>query len=132
MFKKIIDKKIINLAADTTNYGLNNKLDYYGSLKNKKCGDRIKIGLNIKNNKITKMLYEAEACVFCQASASSLSKKIKNIKIKKLNKIIFSQKFNILLSKKYLSRIDCILLPHNAVKKILKFINSKPTHRKQV
>ena len=132
MFKKIIDKKIIKLAADTTNYGLSNKLNYYGSLKNKKCGDKIKIGLNIKNNKITKMLYEAEACVFCQASASLLSKKIKNIKIEKLSKIIFTPRFNCLLSKKYLSRIDCILLPHNAVKKILKFINSKPIRRKLV
>lgn len=132
MFKKIIDKKVLNLAIDTTNYGLNNNLKYYGSLKNKKCGDKIKIGLNIKKNKITEMLYETESCVFCQASASILSKKIKNIKINELSKIIFKEKFNILLSKKYISRKDCVMLPYNALKKILKTINLKPNHHKQV
>lgn len=118
MFKKIIDKKIFNLALDTSNYGLK-KTKYYASLKNKKCGDKIEISLNIKNKKIKRMYYETESCLFCKASASLLSKKIKNINIDKIDKIIFSKKFNPLLSKKYLSRKDCIMLPYYALKKAL-------------
>ena len=118
MFKKIIDKKVFDLALDTSNYGLK-KTKHYASLKNKKCGDRIEVSLNIKNKKIKRMYYETESCLFCKASASLFSKKIKNIDINKIDKIIFTIKFNPLLSKKYLSRKDCIMLPYYALKKAL-------------
>ena len=132
MFKKIIDKQILNLALDTSNYGLSEKFKYCASLKNKKCGDKIKVGVHIRNMKVSKMNYETESCVICQASASLLSKKIKNIKINELYKIIFQKKFNILLSKKYLNRKDCVMLPYNALVKALKFKNLKSYHHKQV
>ena len=114
-----MDKKIFDLALDTSNFGLKNKTKYFSSLKGKKCGDKIKVELEIKDKKIKNMYYETESCIFCQASASLLSKKIKNIQIDKLDKIIFSPKFNTLLSKKYMARKDCILLPYHALKKAL-------------
>ena len=119
MRKKIIDQKILSLASDTSNLGLKNKSKYCASHKNKKCGDRIKIELEIKNKKVKKMYYETESCIFCQASASLISKNIKNTFVKNLDKIIFSHSFKFLLSKKYLSRRDCILLPYLALKKAL-------------
>ena len=119
MDKKIIDKKILNLASDISNFGLKNKSKYFASVKNKKCGDRIKIELEIKNKKIKNMYYETESCIFCQASASLLSKKVKNTMVKNLDKIIFSKKFKFLLSKKYISRRDCVILPYQALKKAL-------------
>lgn len=119
MCKKIIDKKILNLALDTKNYGLKNKTKYFSSLKNKKCGDRIKIELNIKNKKISKMFYETESCIFCQASASLLSKVVVNVSVKKIENIIFTKKFRLLLTKKYSSRKDCVMLPYLALKKAL-------------
>ena len=119
MRKKIIDQKILNLASDTSNFGLKYKSKYFASHKNKKCGDKIKVELEIKNNKVKKIYYETESCIFCQASASLISKNIKNTFIKNLDKIIFSHKFKFLLSKKYLSRKDCILLPYQALKKVL-------------
>ena len=85
MYKKIIDKKILNLAFDISNYGLKNKSKYFSSVKNKKCGDKIKVELEIKNKKIKNMCYETESCIFCQASASLLSKKVKNIMITNLD-----------------------------------------------
>ena len=118
MFKKIIDKKIFDLALDTSNYGLK-KTKHYASLKNKKCGDRIEISLNIKNKKIKRMYYETESCIFCQASASLLSKNIKNTKISKIDNILLTKKFNFLFSKKYLSRKECVMLPFEALKKAL-------------
>ena len=47
----MIDKKILNLAFDVSNYGLKNKSKHLASLKNKKCGDRIKVELQIKKKK---------------------------------------------------------------------------------
>ena len=46
------------------------------------CGDLIKVELIQKNSKINSMKYETESCVLCEASASLLSKKIKNLPIK--------------------------------------------------
>ena len=47
MRKKIIDQKILDLASDTSNFGLINKNKFCASHKNKKCGDKIKIELDI-------------------------------------------------------------------------------------
>ena len=69
MRQKIIDRKILDLASNTSNYGLKNKSKYRASYKNKKCGDKIIIELEIKDKKIKKMFYETNACIFCQASA---------------------------------------------------------------
>ena len=82
------------------------------------------------------MKYETEACVFCEASASLLSSKIKNLAIddfiKNLNmlkNIVQKEKsyfprafkdFKILINKKNLNRINCINLPFDAVLKALK------------
>ena len=52
MRKKIIDQKILNLASDTSNFGLVNKSKFFATHKNRKCGDKITIELQIKNNKI--------------------------------------------------------------------------------
>ena len=43
---------------------------------------------------------------------------VKN-KIQNIDKIITSQRFKVLLDKKYLSRKDCVMLPYQAVKKAL-------------
>ena len=101
------------------------------------CGDLIKIELILKNSKINSMKYETESCVLCEASASLLSKKIKNLPIKtikeELNKLknisindlkfIFPKKFKefkFLINKDNLNRLNCIYLPIDAVLKALK------------
>ena len=40
-FKKMIDRKIIKLASDNKNAGLENKYSHKISLKNNMCGDKI-------------------------------------------------------------------------------------------
>ena len=101
------------------------------------CGDLIKIELIQKNSKINSMKYETESCVLCEASASLLSKKIKNLPIKtikkELNKLknislknlkfIFPNKFKgfkFLINKDNSNRLSCIYLPIDAVLKALK------------
>ena len=132
----MITKEIIRIASDTRNIGLTNKYDFKSYLKNPLCGDKIKLELTIKNLKINSMKYETESCVYCEASASLLAKKIKNLDMKSIIKdlneikmIIYSKKvilpknfkdFKILLNKNNLNRINCIKLPFDAVLKALK------------
>ena len=82
------------------------------------------------------MKYEIESCIYCEASASLLAKKIRNLGIEtiikdlnllkniiKTEKFIFPinfKEFKILINKQNLNRINCINLPFDAVLKALK------------
>ena len=131
----MITKKIIRIASDTRNIGLTNKYNFKSSLKNQMCGDKIKLELTVKNLKIYSMRYETESCVYCEASASLLAKKIRNLNINsavkvlnRVKKVIYGDKlflpanfkdFKILISKNNINRIKCINLPFDAVLKAL-------------
>ena len=133
----MISNEIIKFASNTTNVGLTNKYTFKSTKKNSMCGDLIKVELILKNSKINSMKYEAESCILCEASASLLSKRIKNLSIKtikeeldKLKKIslkdlkfIFPKKFKefkFLINKDNANRLNCIYLPIDAVLKALK------------
>ena len=133
----MISNQIIKFASNTSNVGLTNKYTFKSIKKNSMCGDLIKVELIIKNSKINSMKYETESCVLCEASASLLSKRIKNLPIKtikeelnKLKKIslkdlkfIFPKKFKefkFLINKDNSNRLNCIYLPIDAVLKALK------------
>jgi len=77
----MINNEIIKIAANTKNVGLTNKFSFKSSLKNSLCGDKIKIELIVKNTKIYSMKYETESCIYCEAAASLLACKIKNLVI---------------------------------------------------
>ena len=132
----MINKKIINLASNTVNVGLKNKYSHKISLKNKMCGDKITLEIVANKKRINSMKYETEACVYCEASASLLSQKIKEISLKDIKndfanlKKISTHK-NIKIPKKYsgfrkllnsdnFNRFKCIFLPFDAVVKALK------------
>jgi nitrogen fixation NifU-like protein len=82
------------------------------------------------------MGYQCKSCVYCQASVSLLSRKIKGKNIKEIKSFIASSeklfddvKFNIekhwkdfleILDKKNLSRKECLLLPFKTILKALK------------
>ena len=77
----MISKDIIKIASNTSNFGLKKKYSYKISLKNSMCGDKITLGIVTSKKKIKSMNYETESCVYCEASASLLSRKIKNLNI---------------------------------------------------
>jgi nitrogen fixation NifU-like protein len=132
----MINNQIIKIASNSKNVGLTNKYNYRSSLKNSLCGDKIKLELTVKNLKINSMKYETESCVYCEAAASLLAIKIKNLNISTVKKnIIFLKQiirnekhnfpskfkdFKILINKNNLNRINCINLPFDAVLKALK------------
>ena len=133
----MITDEIIKFASNTSNVGLTNKYTFKSIKKNSMCGDLIKIELILKNSKINSMKYETESCILCEASASLLSKRIKNLpkkilkeELKQLKNIpvndlnfIFPKKFKefkFLINKNNSSRLNCIFLPIDAVLKALK------------
>ena len=127
--------EIINIAADTKNNKDIKNHTHFIKLKNSVCGDEIQLKLIIKQDKITNIGYQTESCIYCQASASLLSKISKNSKKDKIIKLCDEAKsffekddknlnknlklFSKLFVKGNLSRKDCILLPFKAMKKIV-------------
>ena len=75
---KMIDNKLLKIASNTKFYGLKNNYTYKTNLKNSICGDKISMEISLKKNNIKEIRYEAEACIFCQASANVLADIVKN------------------------------------------------------
>ena len=127
--------EIINIAADTKNNKDIKNHTHFIKLKNSVCGDEIKLKLVINGDKITNIGYQTESCIYCQASASLLSKISMNSKRVKIMKLCDEAKsffnkdeknlnknlklFSKLFVKENLSRKDCILLPFKAMEKIV-------------
>ena len=132
----MINKEIIRIASNTSNVGLNNEYSHKISLKNKLCGDKITLELIVSKKKILSMKYETESCIYCEASASLLSKEIKKFNIQTIKdefknlKNIYKNKefkipkkfsdFNNLLNSDNFNRYNCIFLPFDAVIRALK------------
>ena len=74
----MIDNKLLKIASNTKFYGLKNNYTYKTNLKNSICGDKISMEISLKKNIIREIRYEAEACIFCQASANILADIVKN------------------------------------------------------
>ena len=130
-----MDLEILKIASFTENNKNILNHTHFSKLKNSMCGDEIQIKLIIKKDKIVDFGYQGNACIYCQASASLLSKMSINQKKMKINKLCdevelylkgnnenYKNKcssFKKLFKQKNLSRKDCILLPFRALKKIL-------------
>ena len=128
----MIEDRLLKIASNTKYYGLKNNYTQKTNLKNSKCGDKIAIEIILKKNIIKELRYETEACIFCEASASTLAIIARNTKLNVL-KDNLSKYLNLdkkipkkfrdltyLLKEKYMNRKDCILLPLKAFYKAIK------------
>ena len=104
--------------------------------KNPLCGDEMEISLIVKEDVVKDMGYQCKSCVYCQASVSLLSRKIKEKKVDDIKKFIkvgeqlfedakvsmekHWKDFKEFLDKKNLSRKECLLLPLRTIAKALK------------
>ena len=125
---------IIKIASDTSHNKIINRYTHKSKFKNKICGDQIEIKVNINNKLIKDIGYQTKSCIYCQASASLISKYLVKKSLKKieyLSKFLLNYfegefqnlpknltKFNVLFNKKNISRKDCILMPLIALKKL--------------
>ena len=131
-----MDLEILKIAADTRNNKEIKNFTHKSKYKNPICGDEMEISLVVKNQKISDIGYQCKSCIYCQASASLLSKLSINKsveKIKEINSFVgkffkdtnlkFSKEwkqFEKLFKKKNISRKECILLPFKTLAKALK------------
>ena len=131
-----MDLRIIEIASNTENNKILHKHTHKYKNKNPICGDEMEISLIVRNNKIIDMGYQCKSCVYCQASVSLLSRKIKEKKIEEVKKFIdvgerlFDdvkigiekqwKDFKEILDKKNISRKECLLLPLKTIAKALK------------
>ena len=132
-----MDLEVLKIAENTINYKSIKNYSHKLRHKNSICGDEIEITLKIKNKKILDFGYQTKSCVYCQASASLLSRKSKNKKINEINQFLNTasslfqdnsksiiskhwKSFNMIFKKQNISRKECLLLPINALIRILK------------
>lgn len=131
-----MDLRILEIAAKTENNKILDNFTHKSKNRNPVCGDEMEICLVVKDNVVKDIGYQCKSCVYCQASVSLLSRKIKNKKIDEIKSFIhdaqnlfIDTKVNLdkywgdfieLFDKKNLSRKECLLLPLKTVLKALK------------
>ena len=131
-----MDLRILEIASHTENNKVIENFTHKSKHKNPLCGDEMEISLIVENDVIKDMGYQCKSCIYCQASVSLLSRKIKEKKVKEIISFISvgEQLFNDakvslekhwkdfkeILDKKNLSRKECLLLPLRTIAKALK------------
>ena len=131
-----MDLKILEIASNTENNKVINNFTHRSKNKNPICGDEMEISLVVKNSTVIDIGYQCKSCVYCQASVSLLSQKIKNKNIQEIKEFINScenifentkitmeknwKDFLELFNKRNISRKECLLLPLRTVLKALK------------
>ena len=131
-----MDLRILEIASHTENNKILEKFTHKSKNKNPLCGDVMEISLIVKNNVIKDMGYQCKSCVYCQASVSLLSRKIKNKKVNEIKDFVTNgeklfedvkvtmqkhwKDFKVILDKKNLARKECLLLPLRTILKALK------------
>ena len=131
-----MDLRILEIAAHTENNKVVENYTHKSKHKNPLCGDEMEISLLVKDDVVKDMGYQCKSCVYCQASVSLLSRKIKEKKVDDVKKFIkvgeqlfedakvsmekHWKDFKEILDKKNLSRKECLLLPLRTVAKALK------------
>ena len=131
-----MDLRILEIASNTENNKVLDNFTHQSKNKNPICGDEMEISLVIKNDTVIDMGYQCKSCIYCQASVSLLSQKIKDRNLKEIKKFVSScenifenskilfeknwKDFLELFDKKNISRKECLLLPMRTVLKALK------------
>ena len=131
-----MDLRILEIASNTENNKVLNNFTHRSKNKNPICGDEMEISLVVKNDTVIDMGYQCKSCVYCQASVSLLSQRIKNKNLQEISKFVNScenvfentknlfeknwKDFLELFDKKNISRKECLLLPLRTVLKALK------------
>ena len=131
-----MDLKILKIASNTENNKVLDNFTHRSKNKNPICGDEMEISLVVKNDIVIDMGYQCKSCIYCQASVSLLSQKIKNKNLQEIRKFVNScenifentktlfeknwKDFLELFDKKNISRKECLLLPLRTVLKALK------------
>tara|TARA_B100000579_G_C22472129_1_gene683872 strand:- start:217 stop:618 length:402 start_codon:yes stop_codon:yes gene_type:complete len=130
-----MDLQILEIASHTENNKILENYTHRYKQKNPLCGDEMEISLIVKNEVVKDMAYQCKSCVYCQASVSLLSRKIRDKKVNQIMVFISHgdklfnginiklghewKIFKKILKKENISRKECLLLPLKTVQKAL-------------
>ena len=131
-----MDLRILEIASHTENNKVLDNFTHKSKNKNPLCGDEMEISLIVKDDVVKDIGYQCKSCVYCQASVSLLSRKIKDKKIEEIKFFVAAgenlfedvkttlekhwKDFKEILDKKNIARKECLLLPLRTVLKALK------------
>ena len=131
-----MDLRILEIASHTENNKVLDNFTHKSKNKNPLCGDEMEISLIVKDDVVKDIGYQCKSCVYCQASVSLLSRKIKDKKIDEIKIFVAAgenlfedvkttlekhwKDFKEILDKKNIARKECLLLPLRTVLKALK------------
>ena len=131
-----MDLRILEIASHTENNKVLDNFTHKSKNKNPLCGDEMEISLIVKDDVVKDIGYQCKSCVYCQASVSLLSRKIKDKKIEEIKIFVTAgenlfedvkttlekhwKDFKEILDKKNIARKECLLLPLRTVLKALK------------
>ena len=131
-----MDLRILEIASHTENNKVIQNFTHKSKHKNPLCGDEMEISLIVKNNVIKDIGYQCKSCIYCQASVSLLSRKVKEKKINDIEKFLSKgeklfgnvktslekhwKDFKEILNEKNIARKECLLLPLKTISKALK------------
>ena len=131
-----MDLRILEIASHTENNKVIKNFTHKSKHKNPLCGDEMEISLIVKNNVIKDMGYQCKSCIYCQASVSLLSRKVREKKINDIENFISKgeklfgnvktslekhwKDFKEILNENNIARKECLLLPLKTISKALK------------
>ena len=131
-----MDLRILEIASHTENNKVLENFTHKSKNKNPICGDEMEISLIVKDDVVKDMGYQCKSCIYCQASVSLLSRKIKDKNLEEIKDFVTASErlfedvkvslekhwkdFKEILDKKNLSRKECLLLPLRTIVKALK------------
>ncbi|WP_440914917.1 iron-sulfur cluster assembly scaffold protein [Candidatus Pelagibacter sp.] len=131
-----MDLRILEIASHTENNKVLENFTHKSKNKNPICGDEMEISLIVKDDVVKDMGYQCKSCIYCQASVSLLSRKIKDKNLNEIKDFVTASEklfedvkvslekhwkdFKEILDKKNLSRKECLLLPLRTIVKALK------------
>ena len=131
-----MDLRILEIASHTENNKILKDFTHKSKNKNPLCGDVMEISLIVENDVVKDMGYQCSSCVYCQASVSLLSRKIKEKKVDEIKSFVSNgeklfdnvkislekhwKDFKEILNEKNLARKECLLLPLKTILKALK------------
>jgi nitrogen fixation NifU-like protein len=140
LYTSLIRKHLDHSCGQTHHLSDIQNLKYHANLKNPLCGDKISLGIDLKDNILSSILWYGEGCNICLASNSIMVEFIKNKNIQTIE-IIFKNiplllKENSTISfklpesifaifsgvKEFPARHKCATLAWNCLDKILKEI----------
>ena len=97
MLTDLYQEVIIDHSKNPRNFGKLDKYTYMAEGNNPLCGDSLTVYVNIKDNVVSDISYQARGCAISLASASIMSSVIKSKTIEEVN-IIFDKFYKLCTS----------------------------------